>query len=147
MKIFLASPLPEAVIERLQHDHDVVAGFADPHRWAELLEDREVVVIRSGVTLLLDYPLAPPHLRGRCRGTRGTLAEAPAAWPADCRQGAGRGRRGPHWQTRRGARGTSRDAGPRLRRPKCGRTAAGARREGHHAYGFRHSCPRVRCPD
>ena len=51
MKIFLASPLAEAAIERLQQDHDLVAGFADPDRWAELLEDREVVVIRSGVTL------------------------------------------------------------------------------------------------
>jgi D-3-phosphoglycerate dehydrogenase len=51
MKIFLASPLTEPAIERLQQDHDVVGGFANSDRWAELLEDREVIVIRSGATL------------------------------------------------------------------------------------------------
>src|ERR671910_3710525 len=62
MKIFLASPLAEAAIERLQQDHDVVAGFADPERWAELLEDREVVIIRSGVTLSAEDMQMTPKL-------------------------------------------------------------------------------------
>ncbi len=62
MKIFLASPLAGAAIERLEQDHDVVAGFADPDRWAELLEDREVVIIRSGVILSAEDMQMTPKL-------------------------------------------------------------------------------------
>ena len=63
MKIFLASPLARAAIERLEQDHDVVAGFADPDRWAELLEDRDVVIIRSdGVTLSAEDMQMTPKL-------------------------------------------------------------------------------------
>ena len=51
MKIFLASPIADRAVQRIRGDHDVVIGFNETDRWPQLLEDREVIIFRSGVTI------------------------------------------------------------------------------------------------
>lgn len=52
MKILLASSIDPAAVEALEREHDVLRAFnASEDRLASLVEDREVVVFRSGVTI------------------------------------------------------------------------------------------------
>jgi D-3-phosphoglycerate dehydrogenase / 2-oxoglutarate reductase len=52
MKILLASPIDPAAMEALERDHDVVRAFGAPaEQLADLIRDREAVVLRSGVTI------------------------------------------------------------------------------------------------
>jgi len=52
VKILLASSIDPAAVETLEREHDVVRAFNAPEeRLASLVEDREVVVFRSGVTI------------------------------------------------------------------------------------------------
>jgi phosphoglycerate dehydrogenase-like enzyme len=52
MKILLASSIDPAAVEALEREHDVLRAFNAPEdRLASLVEDREVVVFRSGVTI------------------------------------------------------------------------------------------------
>lgn len=63
MKILLASSIDPAAIEALERDHDVVRAFNAPEeRLAELVQDREAVVFRSGVQISAAVLDAAPNL-------------------------------------------------------------------------------------
>ena len=52
MRILLASSIDPGAIEALERDHDVVRAFNAPEeQLAELIQDREVVIFRSGVMI------------------------------------------------------------------------------------------------
>lgn len=64
MRVLVASPLDPGALDRLRRDHDVRLVPGPAH--AELLgsiADREVVAVRSGVTLSDDVLAAAPQLR------------------------------------------------------------------------------------
>jgi D-3-phosphoglycerate dehydrogenase / 2-oxoglutarate reductase len=63
VKILLASSIDPGAIETLERDHDVVRAFNAPEeRLAELVEDREAVVFRSGVSISARVIDAAPNL-------------------------------------------------------------------------------------
>ena len=63
MKILLASSIDPAAIKALEKDHDVVRAFNAPEpQLIELVRDREVVVLRSGVTISAAVLDAAPNL-------------------------------------------------------------------------------------
>jgi phosphoglycerate dehydrogenase-like enzyme len=71
MKIFLASPIAESTVDRLRGEHDVVVGFDGTGRWPELLEDREVIIFRSGVTISASVMEMAPKLELAIRAGSG----------------------------------------------------------------------------
>jgi phosphoglycerate dehydrogenase-like enzyme len=71
VKVFLASPIALGAITRLHADHNVVTGFDAPDRWPELLEDVDVVVFRSGVTINADTMDLAPKLQLAIRAGSG----------------------------------------------------------------------------
>ncbi len=63
MKILLASSIDPGTIEALESDHDVVRAFNAPeHELVELVQDREVLVFRSGVMISAAVLDAAPNL-------------------------------------------------------------------------------------
>jgi D-3-phosphoglycerate dehydrogenase / 2-oxoglutarate reductase len=63
VKILLASSIDPAAIEALERDHDVVRAFNAPEdQLAELIEDREAVVFRSGVMISATVLDSAPNL-------------------------------------------------------------------------------------
>jgi phosphoglycerate dehydrogenase-like enzyme len=63
VKILLASSIDPAAIEALERDHDVLRAFNAPEeRLADLVEDREAVVFRSGVMISARVLDAAPNL-------------------------------------------------------------------------------------
>lgn len=71
MKIFLASPIAEPAVQRLRDEHDVVSGIDDHDRWPELLEDREAIIFRSGVTISAPMMQMAPKLELAIRAGSG----------------------------------------------------------------------------
>ncbi|CAN5828125.1 hydroxyacid dehydrogenase [soil metagenome] len=71
MKIFLASPIADRAIDHLRRDHDVIDGVADEARWPGLLEDREALVFRSGVSISSDVMEMAPKLELAVRAGSG----------------------------------------------------------------------------
>lgn len=64
MKLLILSPIDADAIEELRRGHDVVCAFgADAERIASVIDDREVVILRSGVTLTADLMERAPDLR------------------------------------------------------------------------------------
>jgi D-3-phosphoglycerate dehydrogenase / 2-oxoglutarate reductase len=63
VKILLASSIDPAAIEALERDHDVVRAFNAPEDdLTRLVEDREAIVFRSGVTISAAVLDAGPNL-------------------------------------------------------------------------------------
>jgi D-3-phosphoglycerate dehydrogenase len=63
VKILLASSIDPAAVEALERDHDVVRAFNAPEEeLAALVEDREAVIFRSGVTISARVLDAAPNL-------------------------------------------------------------------------------------
>ena len=66
MKILLASSIDPGAVEVLEREHDVVRAFNAPEGpLAELVEDREVVIFRSGVTISAAVLDRAPNLVAR----------------------------------------------------------------------------------
>ncbi len=64
MNLLLLSPIDPDTIEELRRGHDVVCAFAaDAERIASVIDDREVVILRSGVTLTADLMKSAPDLK------------------------------------------------------------------------------------
>lgn len=63
MKILLASSVDPAAIDLLERDHDVVRAFkAPPDQLADLVRDREAVIVRSGVMISAEILDEAPNL-------------------------------------------------------------------------------------
>jgi phosphoglycerate dehydrogenase-like enzyme len=71
MKILLASPIAARAIDLLRVHHDVVAGFDAGGLLRELIEDREVLVFRSGITISADLMVMAPKLQLAIRAGSG----------------------------------------------------------------------------
>ncbi len=64
MKILIASSIYPDAIERLREDHDVVCAFnAKEDVLKEVIVDREVVILRSGVQITADVMACAPDLK------------------------------------------------------------------------------------
>lgn len=63
-KVLVVSPLDPGALERLGREHDLVVEVnPPPERFRDLVADREVVVVRSGVMVSGELMAAAPHLR------------------------------------------------------------------------------------
>jgi D-3-phosphoglycerate dehydrogenase / 2-oxoglutarate reductase len=71
MRILLASPIAARAIELLRVDHDVVVGFEAGSKLGELIEDREVLIFRSGITITADLMEMAPKLQLAIRAGSG----------------------------------------------------------------------------
>jgi len=71
MKIFLASPIADRAVQRLRSAHDVMVGFDETERWPQLLDDREAIVFRSGVTISAHVMEMAPKLELAIRAGSG----------------------------------------------------------------------------
>jgi phosphoglycerate dehydrogenase-like enzyme len=71
MKIFLASPIAARAIELLRAHHDVVAGFEAGSQFGVIIEDREALIFRSGVTITADLMAQAPKLQLAIRAGSG----------------------------------------------------------------------------
>ncbi len=73
MRILILSPIDPAAIEELQAEHDVILGFkADPAQLGDLIADRDVAVLRSGVDLNRELLARALNLRLVIRAGSGT---------------------------------------------------------------------------
>jgi len=73
MKILIASSICQHAIERLREEHDVVCAFgAKEVELRALLEDREVLVFRSGVRITAEVMEYAPELKLLVRAGSGT---------------------------------------------------------------------------
>lgn len=73
MRILIASPIDPGAMARLQAEHDVVLSLSGPlDRLGAVIADREVVVLRSGVSLGAAELARAPQLRLVIRAGSGT---------------------------------------------------------------------------
>jgi len=64
MKLLIASPIHEEAIQELEKEHEVVCDFGAPfERLIEVINDREVLIFRSGVTISAEVMAQAPNLK------------------------------------------------------------------------------------
>ncbi|HEY3474700.1 MAG TPA: hydroxyacid dehydrogenase [Anaerolineales bacterium] len=72
MKILIASKIYQAAIDKLKENHEVVCAFgADQETLKSAIQDCDVLIFRSGVTISADVMAASPSLKLLIRGGSG----------------------------------------------------------------------------
>ena len=72
MKILIASKIHQAAIDKLKENHEVVCAFgADQETLKSAIQDCDILIFRSGVTISADVMAASPSLKLLIRGGSG----------------------------------------------------------------------------
>jgi phosphoglycerate dehydrogenase-like enzyme len=72
MNIFIASSIDPDTIEKLQEEHQLVCAFNEtPERLQELVQDSELIIFRSGVSITADLMECAPNLKWLIRAGSG----------------------------------------------------------------------------